>query len=380
MADEHLEAEIERVKAQIELMAQARESFAERLGEFAERLGELRMALTEHEKRADEILTQALQAVDMVRELKPDELIAFFKRAEARVDALRARIESGEARVEEMGERLAELGQAVSRIRGLEELLKLSREIRRELGEAKRVEGKMAKHADKVETIFVEVQAAFGRFAQLEARLDELVDALTGLTGDVTKLKTALRASIRRGELEKFKKAVDARLATISQLSEKLAQRERELERIILSSKRLSLISERVRRELRQTERALHRLDVLERRVKRAETKSRLVKPLEARLVRLSERLKTFAPRHEMDRVRVRVDKELLALAEERDALERLLKDRLKQIGQLTRRLEREQRAVRRTIDRAQVGKLARRVAQLEKRQTRILALLEELS
>jgi chromosome segregation ATPase len=49
----------------------------------------------------------------------------------------------------------------VSAFRGVEEIVKLNNEIKGEIIDIKKVEAKIERHADKVETIFAEVQKRF---------------------------------------------------------------------------------------------------------------------------------------------------------------------------------------------------------------------------
>jgi chromosome segregation ATPase len=374
-----LEAEIERIKAQIEMLLQMKEGFSERITEFSERIGELRMALSEHEKEASQILDRALQTVEMVKELRPEELMVHFKRSEAKLDALRARIESGEVMMEKLRERLSAMSRDIAQIRGIGELLKLSQEIRKELREAKHVEAKIAKHADRVESIFGEMQTLFGKLDHCEKALKDVEETTHELIEDVEKLKVGVQASIRRDELAKLRKGVDRRLARISRLAETLRQRHSELETIITSSKRLSIATERIRREVRQIERAHQRLDIVEKRIERLRKLVQLARVLDARLARLGERLKVFAKKDQLEVIKMTVDRKLLLLEAEREKMGKMLKEWAAESRRVRRELKKEYKEVKRAVSKVGLERLRRRIERVERRQKRILGLLETL-
>jgi len=58
--------------------------------------------------------------------------------------------------------------------KGVDQVVKMNNEIKQELVEIKKTEGMVGKHADKVETIFLEVEKKFYDFERFNDAVKEL--------------------------------------------------------------------------------------------------------------------------------------------------------------------------------------------------------------
>ena len=105
-----------------------------------------------------------------------DKLMIEVRRVDSKLEALRANVESNESVASNVIAELKELRGKIAAMRGMDEAMKLSEEVKKELVAIKSVNATVERHADKIETIYAELQKwlkDFERFHDMTQDLDK---------------------------------------------------------------------------------------------------------------------------------------------------------------------------------------------------------------
>lgn len=209
-----LSTEIERMKAGMEGFQEIRKSFSERFTRVSEQIGELRSMILERDKSIQQIELKAIKAYDLVDAVHPEKMMTEVQKEDAKIEALKANLEGNEAIMDRIMEELKEAKRKIEFFRGVEEIVKLSEEVKTELIEIKKVESKININTDKVETIYSEIRKKFQDVDNFNSMLQELKVANEQNTKDAGFLKDKVSGLVEKHELEtlvnKVQKYIDA--------------------------------------------------------------------------------------------------------------------------------------------------------------------------
>lgn len=170
---------LDRLTAKVEALDEIRKAYSERFARLSEQIGELRGMIVENEKEIQEIDAKASRASNLVSEIKPEKLLETIRLEEAKVEALKAKIESNEAIMDKIFEEMKELRSKITLFKGVDELLKLSKEVKEELMVIKKVEANIENHANKFEGIYLQAQKRFIELDKIKSILNELEKKLS---------------------------------------------------------------------------------------------------------------------------------------------------------------------------------------------------------
>jgi len=180
---------VDRLRVKVEALDEIRKSYSERFAKLSEQIGELRSMIVDNEKEIQEINAKASRASDLVAEIKPEKLLETLRLEEAKVEALKAKIESNEAVIDKVFAELKDIRSKIALFKGVDELLKLSREVKDELMTIRKVEANIEKHANKFEGVYVQAQKRFGELDKAETLLNELNKKLSDFDKKVKEVK-----------------------------------------------------------------------------------------------------------------------------------------------------------------------------------------------
>jgi len=187
-----LDMEITRIKAQLESYNEIRKANSERFTRISEQLGELRGMIMDTNKTMSKIEVSATKAIDLVESVQPEKLMVEIRKQEGKAEALKANIESNEALVKDVMEELKKMRQQMNFYKGIEQVAKLNEEVKQEIFEAKKIEATIERHADKAESIFLDLEKKFAEFEKFERTVDDLDKTFHAIQGDFDKMKLQL--------------------------------------------------------------------------------------------------------------------------------------------------------------------------------------------
>lgn len=213
-----LSTELDRVKASVESFGEVRKATSERLNGLGEQIGELRAMILDRDRNIQGIELKAVKAADLVESVQPDKLMIEIQKGDAKFEALKANIEGNEAIMERIMDELKEMRKRMDFFRGVNEIVKLAEEVKKELIEIKKVEAVINVNADKIETIYSELRKRFQDIDLFKDSLQELKINLEQNTKDVDSVKTKIIALASREDLDKLVKKVQRYVDALQEL------------------------------------------------------------------------------------------------------------------------------------------------------------------
>ncbi len=216
-----LKTEIEKLKAGSEAFKEVRSSFSERFTRTSEQIGELRSMILERDRTIQEVELKAVKSSDLVASVQPEKLMTEVQKQEVKIEALKANLEGNESIMNRIMEELRETRKKVEFFRGIEEIIKLSEEVKSELIEIKKVEGRINTQTDKVQTIYAEMRT---RIQDLDAFKAETMDAKASIeqnAKDVEFVKNKITNLAEKSELDKLVAKLQTYINSLNEIQKK---------------------------------------------------------------------------------------------------------------------------------------------------------------
>lgn len=218
-----LATELDRVKAGVESFGEVRKSLTERISHMSEQIGELRAMILDRDRTIQEIELKSVKAADLVETVQPEKLMVELQKVNAKFEALKANLEGNEAIIDRVMDELKETRRKIEFFRGIEEIVKLSEEVKKEIIEIKRVEATISINTDKVQTIYSELKR---KFQDIDAFRDSIQEIkLTGEQNskDVDVMKIKISELAQKDDLEDFMKKVQKQVDLFKQATKSSA-------------------------------------------------------------------------------------------------------------------------------------------------------------
>lgn len=198
-----LSTEIDKLKAGQEAFQEIRKSFTERFTRVSEQIGELRSMILDRDRTFQELELKSIKAIDLVESIKPDKFMMDLERQNVKIEALKANLEGNEAILDQVMEELKEMRRKMSFFRGVEEIIKLSEEIKKELIGIKKIEGTINIQTDKVQTIYSEMRKKIQELDEFNSQLQESRANIEQNSKEIDFVKTKIINFAEKEELDK---------------------------------------------------------------------------------------------------------------------------------------------------------------------------------
>jgi chromosome segregation ATPase len=218
-----LSTDIDRIKASIESFGEVRQSFNERLSNMSEQIGELRAMILDRDRNVQEIELKAVKAADMVESVQPDKLMIEIQKMDAKFEALKANLEGNESILERVMEELKEARKKMEFFRGIDEIIKLSEEVKKELIDVKQVEASINIKTDKVDTLYAEIRRKYKDIDVFNDGLQEVKANLEQSLKDVESLKVKAQSFADKEDLEKLGQKMQRYIESLKEINKKSA-------------------------------------------------------------------------------------------------------------------------------------------------------------
>ena len=216
-----LSTEVDRLKAGQEAFQEVRKSFTERFTRLSEQIGELRSMILDRDRTIQTIELKSIKAIDLVESIKPDKFMMDIERQNVKIEALKANLEGNEAILDQVMEELKEMRRKMSFFRGIEEIIKLREEIKKELIGIKKIEGTISIQTDKVQTIYTEMRRKIQDLDNFNSQLQESRANIEQNSKDVDFLKTKIINFAEKEELDKILDKVQKYTESLKELQKK---------------------------------------------------------------------------------------------------------------------------------------------------------------
>ncbi len=184
-----LKGDVEKMQFQIQTGRELQNATNEKIARLNEQVGELRAMIIDRDRATQHLEAKATQAIDMVESVQPDKLMIELRRFDTKIEALRAMLESNETIVTNVVGELKDMRNRLSTFKGIEEVVKLNEDVKKELAEIRTIKIAIEKHADKVETIFGEVQKTFADYTRLSSTVKDFDSTAKQISAEVESMK-----------------------------------------------------------------------------------------------------------------------------------------------------------------------------------------------
>jgi len=213
--------EIERIKASVEAFQEVRKSFMERFERISEQIGELRSMIFDRDKNIQELELKAIKAYDLVETVHPEKIMISIQKQDAKSEALKANLEGNESIMDRVMEELKETKKKIDFFRGVDEIIKLSEEVKKELIEIKKIESRIFINTDKVETIYSEMRKKYQAIEEISSEFKEMKLTIEQNTKDINFLKDKISGLAEKTEVEKLVNKVQRYIDALKELQKK---------------------------------------------------------------------------------------------------------------------------------------------------------------
>ncbi|MFA5764471.1 MAG: hypothetical protein WC915_06715 [archaeon] len=216
-----LSTEVDRLKAGQEAFQEVRKSFTERFTRTSEQIGELRSMILDRDRTIQTLELKSVKAIDLVESIKPDKFMMDLERQNVKIEAIKANLEGNEAILEQVMEELKEMKRKKSFFRGVEEIIKLSEEIKKELIGIKKVEGTINIQTDKVQTIYSEMRKKIQDLDSFNSQIQEAKVNIEQNSKDVDYIKSKMLGFAEKEELDSLLDKVQKYAESLKEIQKK---------------------------------------------------------------------------------------------------------------------------------------------------------------
>jgi len=204
--------QIESINARIDSIVEWIKQFYERFSYVSESIGEIRTMTMNNEKRISEEVKEANKVIDVVKEVKPEELRISYQKSEMKMTALAEKIEANKLFMDEVMKEMNELRRKSEVFIGTEGIMKLNNDTKRDLVEVQKLSSKTRMQADKAQEIFMELRKGFAESQKVGAIVENLDSSYAGLKEAIERLKLEHGDIVKRSDFLDFKKTYGTKL------------------------------------------------------------------------------------------------------------------------------------------------------------------------
>ncbi len=231
---DRLGLEVEKLKAQFASFYELNKATGERFTRVNEQIGELRTMIIDMDRAKQKLEAKALQAIDIVESVQPDKIMIELRKEDAKVEAVRATMDSHEAIIANVLSEVKDLRNRLAAMRGMEETLKMSEQVKGDLIEMKKTQALTQRHADRVETIFAEMTKNSGDLVKFKDMTNDLNNGFKKMLSDMDSMSVRIESAATKKEFDdlmaKFS-LFEKRISSLVELiNTKLDQNEKRLD------------------------------------------------------------------------------------------------------------------------------------------------------
>jgi len=179
----------ERINARLEAMDSLVKNYMERFSALSEQIGEIRAMTTANEKEILKSAGDVTKAIDIVSEVKPEELRIDFQKIMSKVSVNTEKSEALRQLIESAMKEIREIRRREKTYIGTAALLKLNEEVKKDLIEIRKLGYRTKVHADKSEKLFIELRKEFAKNQQIRESIDNIYNIFSEYRKDIDKIK-----------------------------------------------------------------------------------------------------------------------------------------------------------------------------------------------
>ena len=177
--------------------------------------------ILEQSRALQEVELKAVKSADMVASVQPEKLMTEVQKQEVKIEAIKANLEGNESVMGRVMEEVSETRKKVEFFRGVEEIIKLSEEVKSELIEIKKVEGLINIQTDKVQSIYAEMRTRIQDLDAFKADTQDSKASIEQNAKDVEFVKSKISNLVEKTELDKLVAKLQGYITSLNELQKK---------------------------------------------------------------------------------------------------------------------------------------------------------------
>jgi hypothetical protein len=187
--DEIKKLEIEKLNARLESINSVIKSYMERFSVLSEQIGEIRSMSLQNEKSIARSTNKSAKAVDIVSEVKPENLRLDYRRLNTKIKMMDERLSTNRDFMETIMDEIKKIRRKSKIFVGTDALLKLNEDITKDMIEMQRLETKMRVSADKSEQLFIELRKGFAKNQATSESVKDITSSYSEMKKDMEKTR-----------------------------------------------------------------------------------------------------------------------------------------------------------------------------------------------
>jgi chromosome segregation ATPase len=214
--DEKLILELEKLKGKMEIFESFRPQINERISGLSEEIGDLRRMILDAEQNQTELITGFENVKALVEGTEPEKMLKRVEELAGRLELIGARAEKNEKLFSSINEEVKRNRELMSKVKGLENLVDLSKRIEEKAGKIKSSEVYTERLAAKVENIFSDLSEKLLEMKEKLATVDKLDTLSKDLLKEIDKVNLKFDEQVvSKNDLENLKSSVENKLKSI---------------------------------------------------------------------------------------------------------------------------------------------------------------------
>jgi hypothetical protein len=234
--DQKLEITLELLKEEINALKERGNATEERISRENESIGEIKEMSMNTEKESKELSIKAEQAISIIKETKPEEIYGRLEKFDQKLEKQKEVLGQFKSMITALEERQKEITSKMAIIKGAETLMKLNDEIRDELMNVKKVEAKIERDADRVESIYLTYQKEFSDLSDIKSRGESIEKLQKEMVKEIDDTKVRMQSLAEKKKLESFRTDLDkviVRLDSMQKISDTIKKSGEKVEHLI---------------------------------------------------------------------------------------------------------------------------------------------------
>jgi len=197
--------ELEKLKAFVESLRETDKALNEQIRNLAEALGEVRSMVFQTDGSLRELEMKVERLSSDIEEISPEKLEKRIREIEKSLEAFDAFKEKTEKKIEDISQNISKINEFLRTAGGLENLMEVSKDIKKKVDEVKEVVKYVEKLATQVEKAFVESTRNLQDFPVIKGRLETLEENVKEISKTLEGINARLENSATLKDLESFR-------------------------------------------------------------------------------------------------------------------------------------------------------------------------------
>jgi len=204
---------IEKLEAQFQLLKELKATTDERISKLGEEMGELRMLTLEKERRLGDIEKGFGELKETMEQLRPARFTKSLEDKEREISSSAARIEKLEMDSRGLKSRLSDLGDMLGKIRDIENIIRLSKEIEKKLAAVTESKNSVERLSNKIESIYIELNRRMESETRHDMDIEKMKDISKDMTKEIDSIGVRLTDLVKAEDFESRLKDIESKTA-----------------------------------------------------------------------------------------------------------------------------------------------------------------------